>query len=50
MGVARSATATEPQWEDPNVGFAREHGLMLTGAHLLWHESTPASDSLSYVL
>jgi endo-1,4-beta-xylanase len=39
--VARSAAAAEPQWEDPNVGFARENGLMLTGAHLLWHESTP---------
>ena len=31
-----------PAWEDPNVAFARRHGLRLTGAHLLWHENSPA--------
>ena len=31
----------DPAREDPNVAFARAHGLKLTGAHLLWHESTP---------
>jgi GH35 family endo-1,4-beta-xylanase len=27
----------DPAREDPNVAFARDHGLKLTGAHLLWH-------------
>jgi endo-1,4-beta-xylanase len=25
----------------PNVDFACQHGLQITGAHLLWHERTP---------
>jgi len=29
-------------WEDPNIGFARTHGLKLTGGHLVWHRTTPA--------
>ena len=33
--------STDPVWEDPNVAFAREHGMRLTGAHLLWHENLP---------
>jgi endo-1,4-beta-xylanase len=28
-------------WEDPNLGFARAHGLKLTGGHLLWYRTTP---------
>ncbi|HXQ40164.1 MAG TPA: endo-1,4-beta-xylanase [Candidatus Udaeobacter sp.] len=31
----------DPAREDPNVAFARAHGMKLTGAHLLWHERTP---------
>lgn len=31
----------DPAREDPNVAFARTHGIKLTGAHLLWHELTP---------
>ena len=31
----------DPAREDPNVAFARAHGIKLTGAHLLWHELTP---------
>jgi endo-1,4-beta-xylanase len=30
-----------PIWEDENVGFARAHGMRLTGAHLLWHKALP---------
>jgi endo-1,4-beta-xylanase len=34
--------------EDPNMGFAREHGLKLTGGHLLWYKRSPQwLDSLS---
>jgi endo-1,4-beta-xylanase len=29
-------------WEDPNIGFARAHGLKLTGGHLVWHRTSPA--------
>jgi hypothetical protein len=29
-------------WEDPNINFARAHGLKLTGGHLVWHRETPA--------
>ncbi len=39
--VAPRPDAAEPAWEDPNVGFARTHGMKLTGAHLLWHENSP---------
>lgn len=28
-------------WEDPNISFARAHGLQLTGGHLVWHRTTP---------
>src|SRR5579871_108965 len=31
----------DPAREDPNVAFARAHGIKLTGAHLLWHQQTP---------
>jgi endo-1,4-beta-xylanase len=40
--VAGALGAPEPAWEDPNVAFAREHGMPLTGAHLLWYQSLPA--------
>ena len=40
--VARTPPAPEPSWEDPNIAFARQHGMELTGGHLLWHLSTPA--------
>ena len=33
--------AAEPAWEDPNLRFASQHGMQLTGAHFLWHESLP---------
>jgi endo-1,4-beta-xylanase len=39
--VAAAVGAAEPGWEDPNIGFARDHGLRLTGGHLLWHETLP---------
>ncbi len=29
-------------WEDPNISFARAHGMKLTGGHLVWHRTTPA--------
>jgi len=29
-------------WEDPNIGFARAHGMKLTGGHLVWYRTTPA--------
>jgi endo-1,4-beta-xylanase len=32
----------DPSWEDPNIAFAREHQMGLTGGHLLWHETTPS--------
>ncbi len=39
----KKAVSTGSQvWEDPNVSFARAHGLKLTGGHLLWHRETPA--------
>jgi endo-1,4-beta-xylanase len=39
----KKALSTGPQvWEDPNISFARAHGLKLTGGHLLWHRETPA--------
>ncbi len=28
-------------WSDPNLVFAREAGMMLTGGHLLWHLAFP---------
>ena len=39
--IAPRPDAVEPAWEDPNVDFARVHGMTLTGAHLLWHENSP---------
>ncbi len=39
--VAPRPGCTAPVWEDPNVGFARQHGMPLTGAHLLWHKALP---------
>ncbi len=40
--VAGPRGAVEPVSEDPNIGFARQHGLRLTGGHLLWYQSLPA--------
>jgi len=34
--------AHEDDGADPNVAVALDAGLRLTGAHLLWHEETPA--------
>lgn len=31
----------DPAHEEPNVAFAREHALPLTGFHLLWYVRTP---------
>lgn len=31
----------EHVWEDPNLGFARAHGLKLTGGHLVWYQTSP---------
>lgn len=39
--VARTPDTPEPSWEDPNIGFACQHGMQLTGGHLLWHLRTP---------
>ena len=39
--VAPLPGATRPVWEDPNVAFARQHAMPLTGAHLLWHKALP---------
>ena len=39
--TARIQFVAEPQWQDPNIPFAHEHGMPLTGGHLLWHSSTP---------
>jgi endo-1,4-beta-xylanase len=39
----KNAVSLGPQvWEDPNISFARAHGLKLTGGHLVWHRETPA--------
>ena len=40
--VAPQRYGADPAREDPNIAFARAHGLRLTGAHLLWHENLPA--------
>jgi endo-1,4-beta-xylanase len=39
--TGRLQFAAEPQWEDPNIPFARQHGIPLTGCHLVWHNSVP---------
>ncbi len=36
-----AATSEHIVWEDPNVAFAEEHNLPLTGAHFLWYEALP---------
>ncbi len=38
----QAVSAGSQVWEDPNIGFARAHGLKLNGGHLLWHRETPA--------
>ena len=46
MGWRRTAFETGtnlPGWEDPNIGFARTHGMALTGGCLLSHRSLPAA-------
>ncbi len=35
------ASGPDPAWEDPNIRFARDAGMRLTGGHLLWHQSVP---------
>ncbi len=40
--VAGPVGAAEPVWEDPNIAFARQHGMQLTGGHLLWYQNLPA--------
>ena len=34
-------TPSHQLWEEPNIGWARRHGMKLTGAHLLWHLRSP---------
>jgi endo-1,4-beta-xylanase len=41
QGIAPDASHEDDQ-RDPNVAVALAAGLRLTGAHLLWHEHTPA--------
>ena len=38
----KAVSMSSQVWEDPNISFARAHGLQLTGGHLLWHRETPA--------
>ncbi len=38
----RARSTGSQAWEDPNISFARAHGLKLIGGHLLWHRETPA--------
>jgi endo-1,4-beta-xylanase len=39
--TARAQFAAEPQWQDPNILFASQHAMKLTGGHLVWHDSVP---------
>ena len=39
--VAPLPGAASPVWEDANIAFARQHGMRLTGGHLLWHKALP---------
>jgi endo-1,4-beta-xylanase len=39
--IAPQPTDVEPARIDPNIAFARQNGMKLTGAHLLWHLNTP---------
>jgi endo-1,4-beta-xylanase len=41
QGIAPDSFHEDDQ-RDPNVAIALDAGLKLTGAHLLWHEHTPA--------
>lgn len=41
QGIAPDPSHEDDQ-RDPNVAIALDAGLKLTGAHLLWHEHTPA--------
>jgi endo-1,4-beta-xylanase len=41
QGIAPDPSHEDDQ-RDPNVAIALDAGLKLTGAHLLWHERTPA--------
>jgi len=38
----KTVSMSSQVWEDPNINFARAHGLKLTGGHLVWHRETPA--------
>jgi endo-1,4-beta-xylanase len=38
----KAVSMSSQVWEDPNISFARAHGLRLTGGHLVWHRETPA--------
>ncbi len=39
--VAPTPDGPDPQTADPNIAFARGHGMLLAGAHLLWYLRTP---------
>ena len=39
--VSRKPDDHEYSCSQTNIDFAREHHILLTGGHLLWHESTP---------
>jgi endo-1,4-beta-xylanase len=39
--VCGTDRACDPMRRDPNIEFAVQHGMSLTGAHLLWHENVP---------
>lgn len=40
--MAPTPDADDPVREDPNLPFAYEHDMAITGAHLVWHEGMPA--------
>lgn len=40
--VAPSRDGADPATEEPNLRFAFDHHLGVTGGHLLWHERLPA--------
>jgi endo-1,4-beta-xylanase len=37
----KHANGPDPGWEDPNIQFARQNGMRLTGGHFIWHDSVP---------
>jgi endo-1,4-beta-xylanase len=39
--IAPKPTDIEPARIDPNIAVARQNGMKLTGAHLIWHLNTP---------